>query len=153
VRHALLAVDNDGGAKKFLEHDPAHAELPSVTDKATLQRERLCRVCTLSAIIPPTWTAEHRRACVVVPVQTLETWVLCIQNDAFRESAPEKQYNRGALKKLCYGTDDLSAREQRDHAVEVLSRRDALDLLRQRASFRRFEDGVRGWAPASPVGE
>ncbi|HSN97832.1 MAG TPA: hypothetical protein VLS89_06020, partial [Candidatus Nanopelagicales bacterium] len=84
VRHALFAIDNDGGSKRRPEHDEGHDQAAQAAD----EREG-CRVCWLSQALPASWTESGARRCVVVPVQTLETWLLCLRGaPAFTAPTP-----------------------------------------------------------------
>ena len=91
VKHALFAIDNDGGAKEHLEHDPLHHAVAEAVSKTG------CRACLLAESMPTWWLQNARKRCVVVPVQALETWLLCIRGDAFTAPSPEQQYYPGAV--------------------------------------------------------
>jgi hypothetical protein len=67
VRHALFAVDNDGGARRHPEHAPEHDGAREAADSDG------CRVCRLDMTLPRWWLAEGHRQCIVIPVQTIET--------------------------------------------------------------------------------
>jgi len=68
IRHALLAIDNDGGARRRPEHDDTH--VPPAFD---VDDDETCRECWLHQAVPSSWTADSRRHCVAVPVQVIET--------------------------------------------------------------------------------
>ncbi len=67
IRHALLAVDNDGGARRHPEHEVTHPPVPF-----NLNDDEGCRECWLTATIPSSWTTGEMRLCVVVPVQVID---------------------------------------------------------------------------------
>ena len=77
----ILLLGPTGCGKTHLAHDPGH---DPATEAAT---KTGCRFCLLAERLPVWWTAEPRKRCVVVPVQTLETWLLCIRGDAFTARA------------------------------------------------------------------
>ena len=57
VQHALLAVDNDGGARRHPEHEAAHLPVPF-----NLNDEDGCRECWLTAAVPLVASAAASRA-------------------------------------------------------------------------------------------
>src|SRR5580704_8864263 len=93
VEHALLAVDNDGGARRRPEHEPGH-----VPPAFALDDDVTCRECWLTQALPASWRAEPRRSCVVVPVQVIETWLLVLRGDALTPT-PEHLNDRNVLKR------------------------------------------------------
>ena len=97
-------------------------------------------------------------AAVVVPVQTIETWLLALADHRFQVSTPEMQYDRRHLKR---GLEDIrrktvgargpvtleqgSAKARLEFAEGLLRRPEALDVLRRRRSFCRFEARLLEW--------
>ncbi len=138
IRYALLAVDNDGDADRRPEHQVDH----DVAWHAA-HGDR-CRACRLQSAIPAFWSAEDRRHAIVVPVQTLETWLLCLRGDVM-EPSPEQMHDRRILKKRFFGSPMPSTEKRIERARELLVSAAVLDKLRERPSFQRFEDQVRGW--------
>jgi len=138
VKHALFAIDNDGKSTKHLEHHPAHDAAAEAADESG------CRTCLLAQALPGWWTANAGKRCVVVPVQTLETWLLCIRGDDFSAS-PEQQYHRDVLKKRFFGRPLPPAPVRLSLALAEISKPGALDILRQRLSFRQFEAQLADW--------
>jgi hypothetical protein len=141
VTRALIAIDNDGGSQRCPEHGPTHVAAQHGAG------EEDCRVCWLGQRVPETWKAEPstHRACIIVPVQTLETWLLCLNGHDFGDRRPEQTYDRPALKKKFYGRPIPPSRRCTELALEQLGRPDALDILRQRPSFQHFEQQLRSW--------
>jgi hypothetical protein len=139
VRHALFAVDNDGGRKKHPEHEPTHDQRAEAVDKHG------CRVCWLAQNLPASWAGDARRRCLVVPVQTIETWLLCLRHHDFKEPTPEQRYHRDALKGDFFGKPLPPATIQRRLALAELDKPGALDILRERRSFRHFEAQLADW--------
>lgn len=139
VRHALFAIDNDGGARRRLEHEDSH----DPTEESIEEADR-CRVCWLHQALPPSWLAEGRMLCVVVPVQTLETWLLCLRGDDLLPS-PEQCYARRVLKKRLFGNPLPPVEMRCELALGLLGRPDALERLRERKSFRHFEAQLAAW--------
>ncbi len=86
VTRALVAIDNDGGSKRHPEHLPAHDAAAQASDREG------CRFCALATWLPASWRTDDRRACITVPVQTLETWRLCVSGHDFGERPPEAHY-------------------------------------------------------------
>ena len=143
IRHALAAVDNDGGANGPFEHHESH-----LADPARFVDEDQCRVCWLSAAIPPKWREAGGRTCVVVPIQSIETWLLCLRGDLL-EPSPERYYNRPALKRRFFGSGSQPPIEKRKAlALSLIEKPEALMLLRERPSFRHFESQLAGWIGA-----
>ncbi|MBZ4334787.1 hypothetical protein [Corallococcus sp. AS-1-12] len=139
VRHALVAVDNDGGSKRRLPHHPDHdVAQQSANDDG-------CRVCWLHSAIPPDWREDPYRSCVIVPTQTLETWLLIAKGHDFTEPSPEQRYNRQALKKDCYGKPLPSSQVMKGKALEWLQHPEAITRLSARPSFQAFVDQVKRW--------
>lgn len=94
VRHALIGVDNDGGASRRPEHEDTHRR-----DEQLLDPNSACSVCWLEQFIPPWWTSERGQQCLVVPVQTIETWLLILRGHTFA-SAPESTYHRRRVEEM-----------------------------------------------------
>jgi len=139
VRHALVAIDNDGGADGPAEHEMNHqASLEAAKDRG-------CRTCLLLDTLPPDWREGQRYRCTVVPVQTLETWLLCVRGDKLKAPTPEQFYYRWYLKKLFFGSPIPEEAERARLAIDQLGKPDALDILRQRRSYRYFEMQLCGW--------
>jgi hypothetical protein len=82
---------------------------------------------------------------VVVPVQTLETWLLVIKGHPFTEPSPEQRYARRVLKKDFFGETPLSSREQQRRALGAIMQPDALQRLSLRPSFQHFMNQVLAW--------
>ncbi|RKH15486.1 hypothetical protein D7X74_18350 [Corallococcus sp. CA047B] len=139
VRHALVAIDNDGGSKRGLPHLTEHDATRECADPDG------CRVCWLHSTLPTSWREDPYRSCVVVPVQTLETWLLVSKNHRFTEPSPEQRYQRTVLKKDCFGKPLPSSQEQKRIALEWLQHPEALARLAQRPSFQAFIDQVKTW--------
>ncbi len=139
VRHALIAIDNDGGSKRGLPHEPDHQVAQEVANPDG------CRVCWLLDTVPASWRADSYRSCVVVPVQTLETWLLVIKGHPFTERTPEQRYGRDVLKKDFFGKPIPSSHERKRLALELLRQPDALEKLSPRPSFQHFVSQVRAW--------
>jgi hypothetical protein len=138
IRHALLAVDNDGGAKRQPEHDASHDTLAQADDKDG------CRFCWLTTAIPSGW-AGHGTTCIVVPVQAIETWLLHLRGVPLAPT-PESYYDRGALKRRFFGTGALPPVEKRQQlALAELNRPDAIERLMERPSFRLFATQLEPW--------
>jgi hypothetical protein len=143
VGRALLAVDNDGGASRRPEHDATHTPIPD--GEFDIEDDVSCRECWLEAAIPPAWRSPAR-SCVVVPVQMLETWLLALRGDPL-EPTPEQAnaYSRDVLKRRFFGRPQPPVERRIELARVELSRPDALDVLRERPSFRRFEARLSHW--------
>lgn len=139
VGHALVAIDNDGGARRHPEHEPDHDEGVQVAD------EDGCRTCHLLHALPANWRAGALHRCVVVPVQTLETWLLCLRGDDLNAPSPEQYYGRRHMKRMFFGSPEPPEEERAKLAVELLKRPDALDVLRARRSFQFFERELSTW--------
>lgn len=141
VRHALLAVDNDGSSTRRQEHSEAHQGAGELADPDG------CRVCWLRSALPTFWSTAAHPHCIVVPVQCIETWLLAVRGDEMAPS-PERafSYSRPDLKRRFFGSGTkppLSTRLKL--ALEQLSRPEATGRLRERASFRHFEAQLRSW--------
>lgn len=139
ITRALVAVDNDGGSKKCPEHEHSH------TPEQHGAKEDDCRVCWLSQVVPASWKGTSHRACIVVPIQTLETWLLQLRGDDFGGRPPETRYDRAQLKKQFYGRPLPPSSRCTQLALEQLARPDALDRLRERKSFQHFAAQLQGW--------
>jgi hypothetical protein len=138
VRHALIGVDNDGGARRHPEHveshDPGvHAEDPDG-----------CCECWLRSIVPQAWRESGGQECVVVPVQCIETWLLWLRGDPL-EPSPEAVYGRRTLKTRFLGKPTPPLTQRTKLALAQIERPDALARLRERPSFVRFEAQVLAW--------
>lgn len=144
VRHALIGVDNDGGASRRPEHEDTHRR-----DEQLLDPNSACSVCWLEQFIPPWWTSERGQQCLVVPVQTIETWLLILRGHTFA-SAPESTYHRDVLKKCFFGKPFPPSAERLKLALAEVNKPDALERLRARPSFARFEQQARAWLFATP---
>jgi hypothetical protein len=144
VRHALIGVDNDGGASRRPEHEDTHRR-----DEQLLDPNSACSVCWLEQFIPPWWTSEGGQQCLVVPVQTIETWLLILRGHTFA-SAPESTYHRDVLKKCFFGKPFPPSAERLKLALAEVNKPDALEQLRARSSFARFEQQARAWLFATP---
>jgi hypothetical protein len=142
VRHALFAIDNDGGARRRPEHEDHHSIDPALDD------DDCCRVCWLSASIPPSWQQEGRMLCVVVPVQALETWLLFLRGD-LSEPTPEQCYDRGVLKRRFFGRPLPPVETRTALALAQVQQPGAIERLRQRRSFRLMEELLRTWQAPS----
>lgn len=93
----------------------------------------------------PEWKNPPLRYCIVVPVQTLETWLLVLKGYPFEESSPEKRYYRPVLKKDLFGKPLPPEAERTRIALDLLKAPNALKLLRERPSFQRFEARLAEW--------
>ncbi|MBI5494279.1 MAG: hypothetical protein HY904_04580 [Deltaproteobacteria bacterium] len=137
VRDFLFAVDNDGGARRRPEHAPDHD-----VDAQAADEKDGCRWCWLERA---TAGAVADVRCVVVPVQTLETWLLVARGDALHP-APEKVFHRSALKKQFFGPHPLPPTEQRTQvALAALELPGGIARLGELASFRQFEVQLEPW--------
>jgi len=86
------------------------------------------------------------KACITVPVQTIETWLLAIRGEpVFATATPEQQYNRQFLKKAFYRTSALPMASKVALAMAELQKTDALAVLAQRPSFARFTARLTHW--------
>jgi hypothetical protein len=139
VQHALFAIDNDGGAKRAPEHDAAHNAAAEAANTDG------CRACWLGEVVPAWWAANGSKRCLVVPVQTVETWLLCVRGHAFSAPTAEQQYSRSALKKYFFGKVLPPAAKQRELALAEIRKPGALGILRQHLSFQQFEAQLAGW--------
>jgi len=145
VRHAIVAVDNDGGSKRRIEHAGDHDAAPDVSDWKSC-----CSECLLRHRAPPEWRDAGGAACIVVPVQALETWLLAVRGWDFDGKRPEDFYSRVMLKRryreLVYGINEEPEEAFRiEKALDVIASDAALERLRERPSFRRFEAQARRW--------
>ncbi|MFI5299243.1 MAG: hypothetical protein ACHREM_14200 [Polyangiales bacterium] len=149
VEHALVAIDNDGGARRNPPHQADH-----VVDDFADDWNAACRVCRLRKFLPPAWNEGSRRSCLVVCMQTIETWLLVLKGHAFSNArrVPERDYGRDAMKKAFWG-DELGAGDQERVALArtLLARHDALALLGQRPSFMSFVEQIEAWKPVRPA--
>ena len=75
IRHALIAIDNDGGSKRAPAHEPGHDAPSQAKD------DEGCRYCRALVAIPKSWGDAKRLSCVAVPVQAMETWLLCVRGE------------------------------------------------------------------------
>ena len=139
VRHALLAIDNDGGLRRRREHEPSHVSPPFDP-----RDDDSCRECWLTGAVSMHWGPGGERLCLAVPVQTIETWLLTIRGDQMTPT-PEHVHHRPTLKKRFFGPETLSARARLEKARAELAKPTALAALRSRPSFQRFEARLQGW--------
>lgn len=140
IEHALFAIDNDGGLKRHPEHSSDHDQASQAADRDG------CRVCWLEAALPASWLAGGRKRCVVVPVQTMETWLLCLRGALpFAAPSPEQDYSRPVLKKRFFGAPLPPVTARVALALAEVLKADALTTLRRRQSFRHFEAQLAGW--------
>jgi hypothetical protein len=142
VRHALFAIDNDGGARRRPEHQADHNQ----DEEAMRGKEGRdgCRFCWLSAALLPSSVGSGCRQCVVVPVQALETWLLFLRGDPL-EPSPEQVYDRSNLKKQFFGLPKPHCDRRTEMAQAQLGTSDALQRLRERPSFHLFEQQLAEW--------
>jgi hypothetical protein len=77
-------------------------------------------------------------------VQTLETWLLWIRGYAF-PGVPEQWAHRSAIKKAFFGKPLPPEGERALLALEQVNAPHALDRLRERRSFRAFEEQILSW--------
>ena len=146
VRHALFAIDNDGGLKRRPEHDDTHDPIAEVG--ATFERANdACSTCLLERCMPPSWRAQGGLLCLAVPVQTIETWLLCLKPHDFA-GRPELTFPRRVLKSWLYEGPEPQASTRLALALAALAHPDALSRLRERPSFARFERQALTWAVA-----
>lgn len=103
-----------------------------------------CRLCRIEAQVPLAWR-ELGSHCVVVPVQVLETWLLCLRGFDFSNLIPENNFDRRALKTRFPGSPKPPAQERVQLALQELERPGAVETLRKRQSFLQFETIVAGW--------
>jgi hypothetical protein len=143
VSLALAAIDNDGGLKRHPEHDPTHTPWSWEARPEDVLGSKGCRVCSLGGRVPPGWSSG---ACIVVPVQALETWLLVARDHRFSVPSPELQFNRTVLKGACWGKPMPHERLRFDLALGWLADPAALPRLRGLRSFQLFEAGVRRWS-------
>jgi hypothetical protein len=136
VRHALLAVDNDGGSRRRPEHQVDHVSRPFDLDD-----DEGCRECWLEKATPSSWSGK---TCIGVPVQTIETWLLVLRGHSF-ERAPEHLYARRVLRKLFFGEPHPPVADRIKLALSELTKPDALQILAARPSFQRFAKQLEGW--------
>jgi hypothetical protein len=147
VRHALLAVDNDGGSKRRPEHEASHVIPPF-----DLQDDVSCRECWVTASLPSTWGAAGGLSCVVVPVQVVETWLLSIRGHTFSGPSPEQTFHRPPLKKHFFQSGSkLPAKVRLSLAMAELQKPGAIGVLRARPSFQRFEARILAWKMSTPT--
>lgn len=141
VRHALIAVDNDGGGRRRPEHEDDHDE-----EKQNENPNDACRICWLRRVLPSTWQAQGGARCLVVPVQTIETWLLYLRGHEFPGTGkPEQRYDRRALKRDFFGTLSLPRADQLKLALAEVERPNALERLRDLRSFKLFEVQAAAW--------
>jgi hypothetical protein len=140
VRHAVVAIDNDGGAKRRPVHDSTHLAAVQAADV-----KNGCGTCLLLHALSHTWTEPDYRRCIVVPVQALETWLLAIRGFAFSEPTPEQCYDRAKLKKSFFPKPLPPEAERTQLALSELSKPEAITILRKRPSFLAFEAQLASW--------
>lgn len=136
VQHALVAIDNDGGSKRRPEHQPTHDAKAEAANP-----EDGCGFCLLSE---STAGSAMPLSCLVVPVQTMETWLLVLRGDDMG-AEPERVHHRRVLKKQFFGKPLPPVATRTDLALEQIRRPDALDILRRRPSFALFEAQLTTW--------
>jgi hypothetical protein len=141
VQHAILAVDNDGGANGPPQHDVAHVPPPSFV----LTDDDVCRECWLNQCVPATWTAGGGKHCIVVPVQAIETWLLAVRGVPFNAPSPEAYYNRRAMKAAFFGKPTPSQATRIQLAINELQKPGAMAVLEARPSFLRFREQLATW--------
>ncbi|MFS8065378.1 MAG: hypothetical protein ACMG6S_03295 [Byssovorax sp.] len=142
VTRALVAIDNDGGARRRPEHDVAHVSAQQASDD-----EDGCAFCLLTESVPSSWVVGDRKQCLVVPVQVLETWLLVIRGETLSPSPEQAHaYSRSALKKRFFGDSIRSQATRTVMALEQIQKPEALERLRALPSFRLFADQVDRWA-------
>lgn len=143
VRYALFAIDNDSNDHQNVgrrpEHDDAH-----VREQQMQYPSDACRTCWLGHFIPPWWQAEGGQLCLAVPTQAIETWLLWLRGYSFRQT-PERSFDVNSMKRWFYGTRKPPVELQIQQAAVEIDRPDALDRLRERPSFVRFERQARSW--------
>ena len=106
-----------------------------------------CRECWLTASIPARWSTLGGMTCVVVPVQVVETWLLCVRGDEFPRE-PERAFDRRALKTRFFGKPMPPVSTRIEMAIELLSAPHAMGALRKRPSYLRFEKRAVAWKSA-----
>lgn len=142
VRHALFAIDNDGGMARRPAHDPAHNRIEQMTNP-----NDACSTCLMDSSVAPKWYELGVQVVFVVPIQTIETWLLVAQGSPF-EGRPENTYHRPTLKKRLYGKPEPPVARRLEVALSVLSDPNALERMRALQSFVLFEQQVRSWLSA-----
>jgi hypothetical protein len=140
VQHAILAVDNDGGANGPPQHEAGHVPPPFVLDD-----DGVCRECWLSQCVPATWTAGGGKHCIVVPVQAIETWLLAVRGVTVNAPSPEAYYNRRAMKATFFGKPTPPQATRIQLAITELQKTGAMQILEARPSFVRFRDQLAAW--------
>jgi hypothetical protein len=135
VRHAIVAVDNDGGARRHPGHEASHDAVAHAKDPDG------CRVCAMTTWVPPDWNGD---VVLAVPVQTIETWLLVLKDPAFESHRPEGRFHKRVLKRDLFG-DVASPAARSQLAFELLSRQDARDVLMRRPSYRHFAEQLARW--------
>lgn len=142
ITRALVAIDNDGGARRRPEHDVTHISAVQASNQ-----DDGCAFCVLTEAVPRAWVGEGREQCLVVPVQVLETWLLVIRGDALSPSPEQAHgYSRSALKKRFFGDGIRSQSTRTAMALEQIKKPYALERLRTLRSFRLFADQAARWA-------
>ena len=147
VRHALVAIDNDGELNSRPEHADTHDRASELSNP-----KRGCRTCLLESCVAPRWHERGGFLCLAVPVQTIETWLLIARGHVF-EGSPESNVHRNTLKRTLYGMRKPPMQQSLAAALHAIAQPDALVRLRERPSFMRFEQQLRAWldAPLSTV--
>ena len=139
VRHALLAIDNDGGGNGPAEHHGS-----CVPPTFNIDEGLGCRECWLTSALPPAWIPNAHLA-VAVPVQTLETWLIALHGTALNAPTPEQYYGRRALKAHFYGRPTPNQAGRISQALAALQRPDVVATLSQRPSFQRLRERIAQW--------
>ncbi len=142
VEHAVVAVDNDGGAKRRPLHSPDHEPPADREMEALLDDKDTCRWCTLRAALPEELPLA---VCLAVPLQALETWLMAASGEFDDEKRPEAIYHPRALKARCWGKPKPPDEDRQAMALEWLSGPDVLERLRRCESFGLFERCLLSW--------
>jgi len=139
VRHAVLAIDNDGGSTRRPEHEDTH-------DRAAQMKNPngACSVCLMESSVTRGWSEQGGQLVLAVPIPTIETWLLVARGDEF-EGRPESGFHRPTLKKRLYGKPAPPVAKRLELALGVLADPNALRRLQKLRSFARFEQQARSW--------
>jgi len=142
VQHAVVSVDNDGGAKRRPLHAPDHEPPIGTEIEVLVDDKRTCRWCVLRAALPEELPLA---VCLAVPLQTLEAWLLAARGGLDDDERLEAIYQRSQLKKRCWGRPMPPDEDRQAMALEWLSEPGVLDRLRRCASFGLFERCLLTW--------
>ncbi len=135
---ALFAIDNDG-------HEPHRDDhVPSKNSSCRLCRLRFeANLGDLLARDRAPFMPAHYL--FVVPVQFIETWLLCLTSHPFA-GAPEAvgvtHTERRLLKAALYGVSNPDRETRRKATKPLLSKLDRAELARRSESFRRFASEI-----------